>query len=409
MRSLLTDFEAGWLNISRRRRRSLIALSAIGFGVVALVLAAGFIEWVLWAMRESMIESRVGHIQVAKRGYQSVGSADPFAYLLPDESWELVTLQSRQHVKAVMPRLSFSGLISKRDATISFIADGVDPNKEDLISRSLIIASGSPLLSSDLNGIILGHGLARILGVRVGDEVVLLANTPSGSINAVEVHVRGTFTSAAKSYDDSALRVPLPLARKLLRVSGSHVWVVLLDDTDRTPEVVEEIRRGLQHSNLEITPWWELTDFYEKTVALFSKQVAVLKLIIATIIVMSISNTMMMSVMERTGEIGTVMALGANRSSVLRLFLVEGVCLGLLGGGIGALLGLALATLISAIGIPMPPPPGMERGYVGEILVSWQLLRDASLLAAGTTLLASVYPSWRASRMAIVDALRHNR
>lgn len=395
--------------ITRRKRRAIVAVASVAFGMVALVLAGGFIEWVLWAMREAMIESRVGHIQVTARRKPAVVSGKSATDLLSDELPQLRTLLAEEHVKAVMPRVSFGGLISYGDTTISFIGEGVDPASEELLSRSLILSSGTALDVADNTGIILGHGLARSLGVKVNDTVVLMATTASGGINAVEVHVRGTFTTAAKAYDDSALRVPIALARSLLRISGSHAWIVLLDRTEATQSVVARVSPKLRDAGLDLSPWWSLTDFYEKAKALFSKQVAAMKLIIAVIIVLSISNTLVMSVMERTGEIGTAMALGATRRATMRRFLVEGVCLGALGGGIGTIAGLALGAAISAIGIPMPPPPGMERGYVGEVLVTWPLLLEAVALAVITALIASVYPAWRASRMNIVDALRHNR
>lgn len=103
------------------------------------------------------------------------------------------------------------------------------------------------------------------------------------------------------------------------------------------------------------------------------------------------------------------MALGVTRATILRRFLVEGAVLGVLGGVSGAAVGILLAHAISAVGIPMPPPPGMARGYLGQILVTWGLVFDAMTLAVLTTLAASLYPAWRASRMEIVDALRHNR
>ena len=134
-----------------------------------------------------------------------------------------------------------------------------------------------------------------------------------------------------------------------------------------------------------------------------------MRLIIAFIILLSISNTMTMSIIERTGEIGTSLALGVKRSIVMRLFLTEGIVLGCLGGALGLTVGLLLASLISSIGVPMPPPPGMARGYMGEIRVTWDIALESLILAIGTTLAASVYPAWKASRMRIVDALRHNR
>ena len=93
----------------------------------------------------------------------------------------------------------------------------------------------------------------------------------------------------------------------------------------------------------------------------------------------------------------------------MRLFVSEGLLIGCLGGITGVILGLLLAQGISAIGIPMPPPPGMARGYMGQILVTKDIALESLALAIGTTFAASVYPAWRAARMQIVDALRHNR
>jgi putative ABC transport system permease protein len=93
----------------------------------------------------------------------------------------------------------------------------------------------------------------------------------------------------------------------------------------------------------------------------------------------------------------------------MRLFVLEGMLLGVGGCALGLVVGSIAAYFISMIGIPMPPPPGMARGYISEILLTSGLLLSASLLTTGTTLLASLYPAWRASRMVIVDALRFNR
>ena len=386
-----------------------MAVSAVAFGVVALILAGGFIEWVYWAMREGTIQSHLGHVQVVRQGYLDGGMADPFAYLLPEKVPELEQIAAIKQVQAVAPRLSFNGLISHQESTISFIADGVSPEMEELLSRSLIILEGQGLASSDPQGITLGEGLAANLGASVGDTVVLLANGPRGGISAVEGHVRGIFSTVTKAYDDAALRMPLPMAQTLLKTSGAHRWLLLLQETSDTEPVLAQVKKLLAEKDMEVVPWYALADFYNKTVTLFEKQVGVMKMIIAIIIVLSISNTLMMSVMERTGEIGTVMALGFERRSILRVFLSEAVVLACIGGIVGLLLGLLLAKVISAIGIPMPPPPGMARSFIGEILVTWQLALEALALAFSTTLLASVYPAWKASRMEIVNALRHNR
>lgn len=408
LNTLALDLRLSLRNILRQRRRSLLAMLAIIFGVIAMMLAGGFIEWIFWANREGVAVTQLGHIQIVKPGYYENGKADPFAYLLPQRSPALVTLQNTPGVRSVTPRLDFSGLISHGDSTLSFIALGIDPIKDPSL-RYLTVVQGSKLSANDPKGILVGVGLAANLGVKTGNTVVLLTTTRSGGINAVEAKVRGLVSTSMKAYDDSMLRVPIDMARKLLRVSGAHVWVTSLEDTDLTDSVLKRLRAEVSLKSYDIVPWTKLADFYNKTVALLSHQIAVIKLIIAIIIVLSITNTMTMSVMERTVEIGTSMALGVRRRRILRLFLLEGSVLGVMGGICGVVIGYVAARLISAVGIPMPPSPGMSRGFTAAIIITPGIVLEALLLAVVTTLIASIYPARRASRLVIVDALRHNR
>ncbi len=218
----------------RQRRRSLAAVSAVAFGITSLILASGFIEWNLWFGRESTIHSQLGHVRVFKPGYLESGTADPFAYLLAEDSDQLHRIEAEPHVTALAPRLSFNGLISHGESTLSFIGEGVAPEREELLSRSVTIVRGDPLSAVDAKGVILGQGLAENLGVRAGDTIVLLVNTASGGINAVEARVRGVFRTITKAYDDAALRTPIAMARELLRVSGSHSYALVLDQTENT-------------------------------------------------------------------------------------------------------------------------------------------------------------------------------
>ena len=406
--ALTTDLRLALRNILRQRRRSVIAIVAISFGVIAMMLAAGFIEWIFWATREGVAVTQLGHIQIVKPGYYENGQADPFAYLLPQQSPALSDLQKMAGVRSVTPRLDFNGLISHGDSTLSFIAMGIDPASDPSL-RYLIIVQGNRLNIDDPKGILLGAGLAANLGVKVGDMVVLLTGTRTGGINAVEARIQGLVSTSIKAYDDTMLRVPIDMARQLLRVSGAHVWVASLQDTSMTESVFKKLKVEPSLKPYEITPWTKLADFYNKTVELLTQQIAVVRLIIATIIVLSISNTMSMSVMERTVEIGTAMALGIKRRRILGLFLLEGVLLGAIGGICGVTLGYLAATLISFVGIPMPPSPGMSRGFTAAIIITPTIIWEALLLAVTTTLIASLYPAWRASRLVIVDALRHNR
>ena len=180
-----SNLRLAFRNLRRNRRRTGIALSTIAFGVVALVLAGGFIEWIFWAMRTATIESQLGHVQVVRQGYLEAGAADPFAFLLPQESPEFEELKRTPGVEFVTPRIAFMGLVSHGDLTVSFAGDGVVPENEKVVSKWLVITDGENLSAVDASEVIMGSGLARNLGVSLGDTVVLLANTAEGGINAV--------------------------------------------------------------------------------------------------------------------------------------------------------------------------------------------------------------------------------
>ena len=301
-RLLLQSGTLALWSVLRNRRRVALAVCSVTFGITALILAGGFIEWIFWATREGTIQGGLGHVHVARKGFQDHGTADLDRFLLPAESPILQKLRDRPGVRVVAPRRSFSGLVSHGDITLSFIAEGIDPEAERNFGDVSIFVDGNDLTSRSERAIIMGQGLAANLGVSVGETVVLLVNRANGGVGAVEAHVNGLFATVSKAYDDSAIRIPLTLATELLRTPGSHEWVVVLTDTEHTAQATEALRAEFADSGLEFVPWYDLADFYNKTVTLLSRQMGVIQTIIALIIVLTIGNSMMMGVIERTSE-----------------------------------------------------------------------------------------------------------
>jgi putative ABC transport system permease protein len=225
----------------------------------------------------------------------------------------------------------------------------------------------------------------------------------------VEGRVRGLISTGIKAYDDRAARIPISRGRELLRVQGSHLWVVAISASEWTDEVAKYLRARLPPDRFEVVSWFDLSDFYRKSVVLLSRQLDGVALLIGVIIVLGISNTLTMNVLERTGEIGTLMAMGTPRRQILRLFVLEGLLLGVIGGVVGLAIGYLLAQALSYVGIPMPPPPGRTEGYSAQIIVTVPIALSGLAVAVCSTILASLYPALKASRLPIVDALRHNR
>jgi putative ABC transport system permease protein len=406
---LIRDLRLALRNLTRNTNRTLVAVGTVASGVIAFLLAGGFIEWSLMYGREETIHSQLGHAQIVRPDYFEKGIADPYAFLLPADSPEQKKIETQPGVLSLAPRLAFNGLISHGETTVVFVGEGIDPLREKHIGTRVTFREGQDLQNAMDRQAVLGEGLAKALGVKPGDTVVLLATAANGGANALEATVSGIFSTITKEYDDHAIRLPISLARKLMRVEGATSWVVALDATERTDSFVNTAIAALAGKSFQIVPWRELADFYNKTEALFTKQVTVMKVIIGLIIVLTIMNTLTMSVLERTTEIGTSLAVGLAGRLVMRLFIIEGTLIGVVGGAAGIVMGYLLAMGISAIGIPMPPPPGMAHGYTAEILVTPSLVFDAAILALVTTLLASAFPAWKAGRMNIVDALRYSQ
>jgi putative ABC transport system permease protein len=405
MLMLRTSFRS----LLRNRRRSIASALAIGFGCIAILLSTGFVEWIYDAIREGAIQTGLGHVQIARPGYWTEAATDPERFVVPGVPSQVETLARDSRVKAIAPRLQFNGLAVVGDTSVPFLALGIDPAVEENISHELKTVTGAKLSGISGSEALLGRGLATALGVKLGDTVVLIISTQAGGVNAAEVVVRGTFTTDVKAIDDIALRVPIDLARKLTRMNGTHMWAVALKNTSATDAFAADTARALAGSGLDYRPWSALADFYNKTRELFSSQMNFVVLIIGAIVVLVISNLMIMNVLERTGEIGTMLALGTPRRQVLRGFLMEGLIMGLCASALGIVVGVALAALISHVGIPMPPPPGWDTGYSGEILLTSGGVALAFVVGVVAATLASVYPAWTASKLQIVDALRHNR
>lgn len=395
-------------NIFRNRLRTALTLAAIVSGVAAIIVSGGFVEDVFVQLRESTIHSRLGHLQIFRKGYLEYGQRDPTRYLIEAPGPLVDRVRSIPHVRSVMTRVNFSGLASNGRADLPVVGEGVEADKEARLGTAISFIAGHTLRDNEPFGVIVGEGVAAALQLAPGSPLNLTVNTPDGALNALEFTVVGVFRSFSKDYDDRAVRIPQAAAQELLYTPAVHSVVVALDDTAQTDAVVEELGRQLGPLGYEVKSWQELADFYNKTVALYKRQFGALQVIILIMLVLSVASTVNMVVYERTGEFGTLLALGMKRRRIFRLILLENTLLGLLGAGLGVVAGVALAAAISAIGLPMPPPPGSNAAYTASIRVVPWILAGSALTGAAAATLAALLPGRRAARLVVVDALRHN-
>lgn len=395
-------------NLFRHKLRTGITLMAVAFGVTALILSGGFVDDMFAQLRESTIHSQLGHIQVYKLGYYAHGRRNPYHYLIQNPDVVARQLAQLPHVSQVMERLRFSGVLNNSHADLPIEGEGVEADKERELDSAVTWLAGRPLTDKDAYGITLGEGVARALQLQPGNFATLILTTPDGALNSLEFKVVGIFRTIAKDYDDHAVQIALPAARELLQIQAAHSLVMLLDHTGATAGTVAAVKALLPANEYEVKTWRQLADFYDKAVELYKRYFGVMRLIILVMVLLGVLNSVILTVQERTGEFGTLLALGNRGRDLFRLIVAENALLGLFGCLTGVALGVALAELISAIGIPMPPPPNMSSGYTAFIRVVPSVLLMSVVIGYVATLLAALLAAKRASRLAIVDALRHN-
>lgn len=393
-------------NVRRQRGRSAMALAAIALGVAALVVAGGFIKDTVVELGESMIRSQSGHLQLSVRGFRDRGTSEDAAYLLDNGQALRERLSILPGVEEVMLRREFSGLLSHGRGEWVIAGEGIEPAAEARLGTYVDIASGRQLEESDLYGMMIGAGVASALDLEVGDWANLLVNTTEGAANVLEFQVVGIFQTFSKDYDARAVRIPLAATGDLMQDPDVHLAVLLLEDTSLTLPLKSLISASPEWSGLEVYDWQDLNPFYRQTVDLYIQQFGFLLLVILLMLGLSVSNAINMNVHERAAEFGTMLACGARRSEIYRLVLLESALMGLAGAVLGVTAGNLLALLISAIGIPMPPPPNSDLAYTALVLLDWRLSLMAGLVGFLAPLFAALRPARRTARCDIAEALR---
>jgi len=241
----------------------------------------------------------------------------------------------------------------------------------------------------------------------------LLAATAGGAPNVVSLRITRVESQPLKELDDNYVGMNIGLAQNLIYGRGEHKVSGIVLQLNRTEDLkIARARlmglfkeRGL---NLEVRDFTDLNPQYNQIIGLFRSIFFFITVIIAIVVLFTVTNAMGMSVIERTGEIGTTRAMGVRRQGIRKQFLLEGGLLGVIGATIGVVLAYFAAYGVNHAGLTWTPPgspaPVALRLYMGGayflVALTWTGLLVVSALAA-------LVPANRAARMPVVDALRH--
>jgi putative ABC transport system permease protein len=415
---VFTWIKIAFRNLGKNWRRSFFTILAIGLGYAAVNVFGGFTAYIFTILRDGYIYALGnGHLTIFKKGFLTHGKLSPVRYLLSAAEAQSIeeVLQGFSGVVLVTPQLHISGLLSNGEVSTVFIATGrvpsdlraINSHAQGMIGR-LNMFTGKPLEDDILYGIGLSSGLAEQLQLRIDSDAVAMAPTVSGQVNALDVQVFQIFDSAIEFLNDKLMFVPLTFAQSLYDTTSIDRLTVLLKDTNQTESMKVALTDALaQHGlDVEIKTWKELAVLYNKVKEMFDIIFLFIFVIVFIIAMMSVINTISMAVMERIREIGTLRALGVKRNSIVHLFSIESIMLGLF----GCLLGIGL-TLISWFIVKMLEPSWMPPIITQRLPLEIHLVPEYMSLSIPLLVILSIgaasFPARRAAHQSIVDALAH--
>lgn len=408
----MTFMKLGFRSLFRQKRRTLMTLIVVTFGVGCLLMTIGHSRFVAWGLRESTIHSETGHLQVYHEAFFDEQEETVLQHGVDGYESIREELNRMLDVNLVLARVDIMGLISDGDKSVACIGQGVEPRREKML-RTMSGMVGSQFDSLIVHArqmeiIALGTGLAKSLNARVGKWLTLMTTTAQGALNALDVQVVNIFQGGSPEYDARAILLPLKTAQMLLNTDKVKKILITLDETEKTEILHRPIRERLREKGypVRLRRWEEETIYYHQVRQFFNRVTMFISVILYIIVFFSTSNTIVMSIVERTTEIGTLLSMGTSRSQTVRMFFFEGIFIGILGGLLSIVFAYGISHLINGLDIVMQQP-GSNENYPILIRNEWGYYGFVFLCTVIVTTVSSILPALRVTRLKIVEALRH--
>jgi putative ABC transport system permease protein len=401
-------------NLWRYKRRTILTTSLIAIGVIFVL---GYIS-VSGSFKNMMIgqitDSVIGQLQVHRKGYLASIDNLPLNLNLKPQAVKSVEdiLNAEAGVEAYSPRLKFGGLFSNFAETTNIRLNGIYPEREFKTLPLLLSRIKTGRKGLNRGEILIPDLLARGMGVKVGDPVVIVATNQDGSVNGKQFAVSGVLESATGPGGRDGY-IHIEDAMEVLRMGEMEVSEVAirLKDFGKVGSFAGKLEGFLakqvnQKGNpiFEVHPWEKLTPFYSIARMIDVMSVFVRIMLIAVVLI-SIMNVMIMAVFERVREIGTIAAIGTSPGKILSMFTLEGFSLGVIGVLIGDLLGLIIIFILNISGIRFDF--GQQTGLILKATVAPADVLVISGIVILVSVAASLQPAFKASRMEPIKALRH--
>ena len=402
-------------NVLRNRRRTLITLAALLIGVSVMVSIRGLLNGLQRSLVENVVKGQTGALQVHKKGFLKNVLSSPLSLDMPADE-VAKKIRAVPHVTGVAPRIQFAGMVNVGDQTLFLGMQAVDPAVEfDVVPlRKLTFSDQGQFAGGKVpDAMVITEQLQKALAAATATETKTPGATPppaavlapdrDGALSGENVTLTGVMKLNMPGEKKVGI-LQLSTAQRLLKMEGRVTeFAVAVDDIDNIPAVTRDVRAALGDT-YEVHSWDEIATFIKEAMFRQNMILSLVASVFMILMLLGVANTMLMSVLDRTREIGTMMSVGVRRAKILWLFLMEAATIGVLGGLIGGSVGVSVVLWLHHRGIEVTFP-GSNVPFVIHPFVSATYLAQVVSLAGAGALLFAVYPAWRASRLRPVEAL----
>lgn len=413
-------------NLFRNFGRTAFIVFIVAGGFCSISIAIGYYSFSVYGLKEMTIRNGFGgtggisHAQIADVRVLTTQSQQSLKFGISNSDSIKNDIVHSEGVDYVMGRLSLGGLISNGDLSFPYIGFGVQVDEEIKLRNGLKKIDPKLELGNDIvplrkekYGIILGNLLAKSLGAKIGDNLLLYSTTASGAVNAIDVVLTNIITTGSDETDKYYLLTHLETAQELVNTDKvSSLCVMFTEENENNlSKKVASIDRTLQNKyaekSLNAIIWNEYGEHYKSIKGTLNIIFIFMGCIIIIIVLLSCWNIMNLSTMERFSEIGTLRAIGIKIHSIGSVFLVEAFLIGVFGVFIGFGLQQIISFLINNSNIMMPPVPGMNQPYALKIhyFTPYHAIIVISIITATT--LSSLTFFVIIKKRSIIDLINH--
>jgi len=396
-----------WKNIWRNKKRSLIILTAIALGLWAGLFSVSISIGVWEATINSTIDRNLSHIQIHKKEFKEeklISNYIPNGNTIADE------IRKDKRVKEVSGRVLIEGMASSPTSSSGVNIIGINPeNEKEVTSISSYIQEGKFFETKKRNPVLIGKKLADKLGLKMGSKIVLTFQNIDTTLTFAAFRIAGIFKTESTNFDQSHLFVKKSDLYKTMESEPIISEIAIrLNSSDDLDSVYSKLK--LDYSSLAVETWKQLAPELEFTYEMLILELEIFLGIILAALLFGITNTMLMSVMDRIREFGVLMAVGMKRVRVFFLILIETFVLSIFGGIIGMLLGGITVWYLSDKGIDLSifaeglNAYGMPTQMYPVLPLYFYFVLIVMIII--TAIIAAIYPSIKTIKLMPAKAIR---